>query len=67
MNQDIIDRFIERYRREYDFFEQASRLAYGQLDAALASSGIRAMVTYRAKRPERLEKKLRQRFSEKQY
>lgn len=67
MTADIIDRFIERYRREYDFFEQAARLAYGQLETALASSGIRAMVTYRAKRPERLEKKLRQRFPDKQY
>lgn len=61
MTTDLIDCFIERYRREYDFFEQAARLAYGQLEAALASSGIRAIVTYRAKRPERLEKKLRQR------
>lgn len=67
MTSDIIDRFIGRYRREYDFFEQSARLAYGQLEAALASSGIRAMVTYRAKRPDRLEKKLRQRFPEKQY
>lgn len=67
MTKDIIDRFIERYRREYDFFDQAARLAYGQLEAALASSGIRAMVTYRAKKPDRLEKKLRQRFSEKLY
>ncbi|GAB1434073.1 hypothetical protein MASR2M32_02820 [Sphaerotilus sulfidivorans] len=67
MTADIIDRFIERYRREYDFFEQAARLAYGQLETALASSGIRAMVTYRAKRPDRLEKKLRQRFLTKNY
>lgn len=67
MTIDIIDRFIGRYRREYDFFEQSARLAYGQLESALASSGIRAMVTYRAKRPDRLEKKLRQRFPEKQY
>lgn len=64
---DLISRFIERYRREYDFFDQAARLAYGQLDSALTSSGIRAMVTYRAKRPERLEQKLRQRASTKKY
>jgi ppGpp synthetase/RelA/SpoT-type nucleotidyltranferase len=67
MTVDLIDSFIERYRREYDFFEQAARLAYGQLESALASSGIRAMVTYRAKRPDRLDKKLRQRFPIKNY
>jgi len=64
---DLIDRFIERYRREFDFFDQAARLAHGQLDSALASSGIQAMVTYRAKRPDRLEQKLRQRDKSKQY
>lgn len=64
---DLIDRFIERYRREFDFFDQAARLAHGQLDSALASSGIQAMVTYRAKRPDRLEQKLRQRDKSKSY
>lgn len=64
---DLIDRFIERYRREFDFFDQAARLAHGQLDSALASSGIQAMVTYRAKRPDRLEHKLRQRDKSKNY
>jgi ppGpp synthetase/RelA/SpoT-type nucleotidyltranferase len=58
---DLIDRFIEQYRRELDFFEQAARLAHGQLDSALTSSGIQAIVTYRAKRPDRLEQKLRHR------
>ena len=64
---DLIDRFIEQYRREFDFFDQAARLAHGQLDSALASSGIQAMVTYRAKRPDRLEQKLRQRDKSKNY
>lgn len=64
---DIIDRFIERYRREFDFFDQAARLAHGQIDLALASSGIQAMVTYRAKRPDRLEQKLRHRSKTKTY
>ena len=64
---DLISRFIERYRREFDFFDQAARLAHGQLDSALASSGIQAMITYRAKRPDRLEQKLRQRNTSKNY
>lgn len=58
---DLIASFIEQYRREFDFFDAAARLVHLQLDSALASSGIRAIVTYRAKRPERLEQKLRQR------
>lgn len=63
----LVGQFIEQYRREYDFFEQASRLAHSQLETALASSGIRAIVTYRAKRPDRLERKLLQRLPEKNY
>jgi ppGpp synthetase/RelA/SpoT-type nucleotidyltranferase len=63
----VIERFMERYRREVDYFDQAARLVYEQLDAALASSGVRAMVTYRAKRPERLEQKIRQRARTKNY
>jgi len=58
---DLISQFVGRYRREYDYFEFAAKLVHAQLESALSSSGIRAMVTYRAKRPERLEAKLRQR------
>ena len=64
---ELILQFVERYRREFDFFDQAAKLAHGQLEAALSSSGIRAMVTYRAKRPDRLLVKLNQRQEEKQY
>jgi ppGpp synthetase/RelA/SpoT-type nucleotidyltranferase len=64
---EIIDRFIERYRREFDFFDQAARLAHGQLESALTSSGIQAIVTFRAKRPDRLEQKLKQRNKSKNY
>ncbi|CAM5191506.1 hypothetical protein CDEF62S_02946 [Castellaniella defragrans] len=64
---DLITTFIEQYRREFDFFDSAARLVSLQIESALTSSGIRAMVTYRAKRPERLEQKLRQRHTERQY
>lgn len=64
---DIIDQFIARYRREFDFFEQAGRLVAQQLDAQLQASGIRAMVTSRAKNPRRLEAKIRQRATSKSY
>ncbi|QET02988.1 hypothetical protein FOB72_13645 [Cupriavidus pauculus] len=64
---DIIAQFIGRYRREFDFFEQAGRIVAQQLEAQLESSGIRAMVTSRAKNPKRLEAKVRQRGVDKKY
>jgi ppGpp synthetase/RelA/SpoT-type nucleotidyltranferase len=64
---DFIDQFIARYRREFDFFEQAGRLVAQQLDARLQASGIRAMVTSRAKAPRRLEDKIRQRAGARTY
>jgi ppGpp synthetase/RelA/SpoT-type nucleotidyltranferase len=64
---DLIAQFIARYRREFDFYERAGRLVAQQLDARLQASGIRAMVTSRAKNPRRLEAKLRQRAGERPY
>jgi ppGpp synthetase/RelA/SpoT-type nucleotidyltranferase len=64
---DIVSQFIARYRREFDFFEHAGRIVAQQLEAQLEASGIRAMVTSRAKNPKRLESKVRQRNEEKHY
>jgi ppGpp synthetase/RelA/SpoT-type nucleotidyltranferase len=64
---DVIDRFMMRYRREYDFYDQSATLVSEQLDSALTSSGVRAIVTHRAKRPERLLQKLRQRARTRRY
>ncbi|MGV0129160.1 RelA/SpoT domain-containing protein [Burkholderia gladioli] len=64
---DLIEKFIAQYHREFDFFDAAARLVSLQLESALTSSGIRAMVTYRAKRPERLDQKLRQRNVKRRY
>lgn len=64
---DSIDQFISRYRREFDFFEQAGRLVEQQLEARLQASGIRAIVTSRAKNPKRLEAKVRQRAPSRSY
>lgn len=58
---DIISQFISRYRKEYDFYEQACRMTSQVLDSNLQSAGIRAIVTSRAKNPQRLETKVRQR------
>jgi ppGpp synthetase/RelA/SpoT-type nucleotidyltranferase len=57
----VIDAFLAQYRKEFDFFDQAARLVYQQLESHLQASGIRAIVTSRAKKPLSLERKLRQR------
>lgn len=62
----IIDDFVQHYKKEYDFYEMASRLVAQQLETALQESGIRAIVTYRAKSPERLSLKLQQRNEKKE-
>ena len=62
-----VEDFVEHYKKEYDFYETVSRLVSQQLENLLQASGIRAIVTYRAKNPERLLTKLNQRDQEKHY
>ena len=52
---DLINQFIDNYKKKFNYYESVGRLAAGQLEAVLRSSGIRAMVTYRAKNPGRLK------------
>ncbi len=54
---DLISQFIENYRKKYTLYENAGRLAAKQLENALQSAGIRAIVTSRAKNPGRLKSK----------
>lgn len=63
----LIEDFVARYTKEYDFYNQAARLASQMLEADLRASGVRSIVTYRAKDASRLEEKCRGRFSEKKY
>jgi ppGpp synthetase/RelA/SpoT-type nucleotidyltranferase len=58
---DLIDEFVARYTKEYDFYNQAGRLAAQELEATLQAAGIRSIVTYRAKSITRLQEKCRQR------
>lgn len=55
---DLINQFIENYKKKFNYYESVGRLAAGQLEAILRSSGIRAIVTYRAKNPGRLKSKV---------
>lgn len=63
----VIDDFIGQYRREYDFYDQSARLVSQLLEGRLRASGVRAMVTYRAKAVGRLEPKVKDRHQRKQY
>lgn len=68
MNQaSLITLFVSQYRREYDFYYELARLVSQECDALAAENGIRAIVTFRAKSPDRLEEKLRQREVTKKY
>ena len=55
---DLVNQFIENYKRRFQFYETAGRLAAKQLEDALQSAGIRAIVTSRAKNPGRLKSKV---------
>lgn len=63
----IIEQFIQQYQREYDYYSQAAKICANQAENKLESSGIRAIVTFRAKRPDRLEDKLNKRNKDKDY
>ncbi|MGH9762389.1 MAG: GTP pyrophosphokinase, partial [Blastocatellia bacterium] len=67
MTIDLTESFIARYRKEYDFFDQAARLAAQILEGSLRAAGIRSIVTSRAKAVGRLEAKVRERASHKNY
>lgn len=63
----VIDDFMDRFSREYDYFLESARLAAQRIEKVLHDNGIRAIVTFRAKRPERLRAKLEQRHNDKPY
>lgn len=56
-----ISDFIDRYSREFDFYEEAARKADALLTADLSEAGVRCIVSNRAKSIDRLEAKCRQR------
>lgn len=67
MRVSLIDDFLEHYNREFDYYTEVARIVQQQLEATLLSHGIRAMVTSRAKRPDRLREKLLKRNRDKKY
>ncbi|MEJ8636280.1 RelA/SpoT domain-containing protein [Streptomyces sp. MS2.AVA.5] len=63
----LIENFIARYTKEYDFYSQAAQLVAQILERDLRNSGVRCIVTHRAKDIARLEDKCRQRLRRKNY
>ncbi|WP_439838821.1 RelA/SpoT domain-containing protein [Aeromonas caviae] len=63
----IIEEFLEQYNRQYDFYTELARIGSNQLEHELAKRGIKAIVSYRAKKPDRLKTKLEQRNTESPY
>ncbi|KAI1746483.1 hypothetical protein F4782DRAFT_545460 [Xylaria castorea] len=67
MASDLINDFVDSYERELDFYTLVACLAEERCRQALANNGIPAIVTSRAKRPDRLAEKIKNRNAEKQY
>jgi ppGpp synthetase/RelA/SpoT-type nucleotidyltranferase len=67
MSKDLIDKFIALYRKQYDFYDQAGRLAAKKLEGRLRATGIRSIVTSRAKAVEGLKAKVHARATRKHY
>lgn len=61
---ELINLFIENYKKKMTYFEKAARLAAIQLEEDLQAAGIQALVTSRAKNPGRLKRKLQLRNTE---
>jgi len=64
---DIIDEFMGRYNKEYDFYFNLAKQVEVELEKHLRDSGVRCIVSSRAKSPDRLRVKISGRNEEKNY
>ncbi len=63
----VIDNFITQYEREYDFYKQLAQHAHDIVETEIINRGIKAIVSHRAKRVDRLREKLEKRNINKGY
>ncbi len=63
----IIESFLKQYEREYDFYKQLAALGNDVLETEIFNRGIKAIVSNRAKRIDRLKEKLLKRNEKKNY
>lgn len=67
MSISVVDKFLNRYSREYDYYSKLALLCAQKCESLLEENGVRAIVTSRAKRPDRLREKLEKRDQERSY
>lgn len=63
----LIKDFLKQYQRETGDYEKLAQLCAQQCESGLERMGVRSIVTYRAKRPDRLWQKIRKRAPAKNY
>ncbi|HGN1278845.1 TPA: RelA/SpoT protein, partial [Proteus mirabilis] len=63
----VIKTFLEQYSKQYDYYSELAKIASNLLEQELEKRGIKAIVSYRAKRPDRLGQKLKQRNEKSTY
>ncbi len=63
----VIDDFIKQYNKEFDYYQKLSQIISSKIEDQLFKRGIKAIVTHRAKRLDRLKDKLLKRNEEKKY
>ena len=63
----LIDAFVKVYKHEFEYFERVAEEVSDQLVDVLQEAGIKAAVTFRAKKPRKLKAKLIKRNQTKQY
>lgn len=64
---DVINSFMERYNKEFDFYLNLSKIVEDNIRGKLHSFGVRAIVSSRAKSPKRLRDKIIDRNTERSY
>ncbi len=63
----VIDDFVIQYNKQYDFYAELARIGYSKLESELTKRGIKAIVSHRAKKGDKLKAKLIKRNEEKNY
>ena len=63
----VIDDFVIQYNKQYDFYAELARIGYSKLESGLTKRGIKAIVSHRAKKGDKLKAKLIKRNEEKNY
>ena len=63
----VIENFIKQYEKEYDFYRQLARIANEIIEDKINDRALKAIVSHRAKRIDRLREKLYDRHKKKNY